>query len=48
MKKTVPIYQDQYDGLALIADPIHQYMLFTVPESQAASEATEQTDARLG
>ncbi|MBI3078023.1 MAG: hypothetical protein HYY85_13730, partial [Deltaproteobacteria bacterium] len=29
-----------YDGLALIADPIHQYITFTVPQG-GAEEATE-------
>jgi len=43
MKKIAPIHQDKYDGLALIADPIHQYILFTVPEEKSAGETTEQT-----
>jgi len=29
--------------MALIADPIHQYILFTVPEGKSTGEATEQT-----
>ena len=42
MKKT-SVEQNIYDGLALIADPIHQYILFTVPEGKSATETTEQT-----
>jgi len=42
MKKT-SVQQNIYDGLALIADPIHQYILFTVPEGKSAAEMTEQT-----
>lgn len=30
-----------YKGMALIADPIHHYALFTVPISEAAAETTE-------
>jgi HD superfamily phosphohydrolase len=30
-----------YKGMALIADPIHQYALFTVPEDKTPSEITE-------
>ncbi len=33
--------QNIYNGRALIADPIHQYALFTVPEETAVSEITE-------
>lgn len=30
-----------YDGMALIADPIHAYAFFTVPQAQDPSEVTE-------
>ena len=30
-----------YKGMALIADPVHHYALFTVPTSEYAAEATE-------
>jgi HD superfamily phosphohydrolase len=43
MKKTDFKHQNVYNGLALIADPIHQYILFTVPEDKSAKETTEQT-----
>jgi hypothetical protein len=43
MKKSDPIHQNIYKGMALIADPIHQYILFTVPEDKSADETTEQT-----
>jgi hypothetical protein len=43
MKKTNSVNQNIYNGRALIADPIHQYILFTVPENKSASEITEQT-----
>lgn len=43
MKKNTFAQQNVYNGLALIADPIHQYILFTVPENRTAKETTEQT-----
>ncbi len=43
MKKTDFSHQNVYNGMALIADPIHQYILFTVPEDKSAKETTEQT-----
>lgn len=43
MKKTNSVNQNIYSGMALIADPIHQYILFTVPENKSAKEITEQT-----
>jgi HD superfamily phosphohydrolase len=43
MKKTDSTNHNVYNGMALIADPIHQYILFTVPEDKSANEATEQT-----
>ncbi len=43
MKKTDCSHQNVYNGMALIADPIHQYILFTVPENKFAKETTEQT-----
>ena len=42
MKKTDLTTPNVYDGMALIADPIHQYILFTVPEDKSADETTEQ------
>ncbi|MFA5321205.1 MAG: HD domain-containing protein [Smithella sp.] len=42
MKKTDFAHQNIYNGMALIADPIHQYILFTVPENKSAGETTEQ------
>jgi hypothetical protein len=41
MKKTTASNHNIYQGLALIADPIHQYVSFTVPESDAGDEKTE-------
>ena len=41
MAKTKSGNKNIYDGMALIADPIHQYALFTVPEVTAVSEITE-------
>jgi HD superfamily phosphohydrolase len=41
MKKTDPAHQNVYDGMALIADPIHQYIIFTVPGEKFADETTE-------
>ncbi len=43
MKKINSVNQNIYNGMALIADPIHQYILFTVPENKTAKEITEQT-----
>jgi len=43
MKKNNFAQQNVYNGLALIADPIHQYILFTVPENRIAKETTEQS-----
>jgi len=40
MAKTNSSRQNIYDGIALMADPIHQYALFTVPAKDAA-ETTE-------
>jgi len=42
MKKTDSTHQNMYDGMALIADPIHQYILFTVPKDKSSGETTEQ------
>jgi hypothetical protein len=41
MKKTISIDHHVYKGMALIADPIHQYILFTVPEDNSEKETTE-------
>ena len=41
MTKAKSENQNIYNGRALIADPIHQYALFTVPEETAVSEITE-------
>jgi len=41
MKKTDSEYARMYKGMALIADPIHQYASFTVPEDDGAAESTE-------
>ncbi len=43
MKKSDFKHQNVYNGMALIADPIHQYILFTVPEGRSRKETTEQT-----
>lgn len=43
MKNTKSVNQNIYNGMALIADPIHQYILFTIPENKSAEEITEQT-----
>jgi len=32
-----------YDGMALIADPIHSYALFTVPGESGPARKTEKT-----
>ena len=40
MKKTNPADHNIYKGMALIADPIHQYILFTVPKDKSAKETT--------
>lgn len=42
MKKIDFPHHNVYNGLALIADPIHQYILFTVPVNKSAAETTEQ------
>lgn len=42
MKKTGLTHQNVYDGMALIADPIHQYILFTVAKDRTVKEVTEQ------
>ena len=41
MKKTVTLNLNVYKGMALIADPIHQYAFFTVPQDNDAKEITE-------
>ena len=41
MAKVKPDSQNVYQGMALIADPIHQYALFTVPEEGSPAENTE-------
>lgn len=41
MKKTVPPHYNIYKGMALIADPIHQYAFFTVPQDNYPEETTE-------
>ena len=41
MKKTVPQSNNIYKGMALIADPIYQYALFTVPQGNDPEETTE-------
>jgi hypothetical protein len=41
MKKIKAENNNIYKGMALIADPIHQYALFTVPEEKTPSEITE-------
>jgi HD superfamily phosphohydrolase len=41
MKKTNSTNHNIYKGMALIADPIHQYVLFTVPKDNAVTETTE-------
>jgi hypothetical protein len=41
MKKADSEYAQIYKGMALIADPIHQYASFTVPEAYGAVESTE-------
>jgi HD superfamily phosphohydrolase len=43
MKKTNSANQNIYNGMALIADPIHQYILFTVPGDKSVNETTEKT-----
>jgi hypothetical protein len=42
MHKSDTTHQNIYKGMALIADPIHQYILFTVPEDKSTKETTEQ------
>ena len=41
MQKTNFTNHNIYKGMALIADPIHHYVLFTVPEENSPSETTE-------
>ena len=41
MKKINSTDHNIYKGMALIADPIHQYILFTVPEDNSETETTE-------
>lgn len=41
MKKTAADNYNIYKGMALIADPIHQYAFFTVPPDNDPSETTE-------
>jgi len=41
MKKINSTDHNIYKGMALIADPIHQYILFTVPEDNSVMETTE-------
>ena len=41
MRKNNSTDPNIYKGMALIADPIHQYMLFTVPEDNSEKETTE-------
>ncbi len=43
MKKTDFTNQNIYSGMALIADPIHQYILFTVPQDKSVYEITEKS-----
>ena len=41
MKRTEAEYSRTYKGMALIADPIHQYAFFTVPQDYGPPETTE-------
>ncbi len=41
MRKNNSTDPNIYQGMALIADPIHQYILFTVPEDNSEKETTE-------
>jgi hypothetical protein len=41
MRKNNSTDPNIYKGMALIADPIHQYILFTVPEDNSEKETTE-------
>ena len=41
MKKTTTDFAGVYQGVALIADPVHQYASFTVPVSGQSGECTE-------
>ena len=41
MKKTAASNHNIYQGMALLADPIHQYVSFTVPENGTGDEKTE-------
>ena len=43
MKKPDSTNHNVYNGMALIADPIHQYILFTVPEDKSTNDTTEKT-----
>ena len=45
MKPESPALTAPYDGSALIADPIHEYITFTVPYT--APDQTEQTEKDL-
>ena len=41
MKKAASLNLNVYKGMALIADPIHQYAFFTVPQDNDPKETTE-------
>jgi HD superfamily phosphohydrolase len=41
MKRTASSNPNVYQGMALIADPIHQYAFFTVPQDNDPKETTE-------
>ncbi|MEN6374078.1 MAG: HD domain-containing protein, partial [Smithella sp.] len=41
MKRTASLNLNIYKGMALIADPIHQYAFFTVPQDSTLKETTE-------
>jgi len=41
MKKTTSLHYNLYKGMALLADPIHQYAFFTVPQDNDPAERTE-------
>jgi len=42
-RAVAPVTEQHYDGLAIFADPIHEYMPFTVPmeRTPGACEVTE-------
>ena len=44
MSSTIPEFQLPFDGLALIADPIHQYITFTVPFSSPDNQEYTEKD----